>query len=65
MRAVGSRKLVVGKTNIAKGWLDPLQGSAPSLCLKLDPWPMLDFKALDNNWASGCYPLVHLSSFEM
>ena len=33
---VGGGELVLGKMSIAKGWLDSLQISAPSLCLELD-----------------------------
>ena len=62
---VGGGELVLGKMSIAKGWLDSLQVSAPSLCLELDSWPMLDSEAFDNNWAPRCYPLVHFNSFEM
>ena len=61
---VGGGELVLVTMSIAKGWLDPLQGSAPSLCLELDSLPVLDSEALDNNWAPRCYPLVHFNSFE-
>lgn len=32
----GGGEQVVGKTDITKGWLYPLQGCVPPLCLDLD-----------------------------